>query len=379
MIRISEVRGHSHVNTPTSDSHTLIADPPSAELLDRYFAEACTSSERARVQAWVARQGNGAHGLAMLQQMRVLESAPGTVDVDAHWTALDSRLRAQSKPATQAGQVEQTATSVNAPPQPTRVGDGAKKTRPRTPWFHSVRSPWAAMTAAVAGAILIIAGWHGGTYRLTNDLATQTSVYTTPNGAQATITLPDSSQVTLNVASQLEVPADYSTGNRTLRLKGEAMFTVAHRSAAPFTVIAGPSTTRVLGTRFVVRHYDTDTTALVSVQDGKVAVGTAVLAANQEVEVSQSQMTPVRAGNALRTGFTRGVFTLDGVQLKDAIPDLNRWFNANVQLGDSSLATRVLFGDCVTGTVANLAEFLELTFDIRVVRRGSTLTLYPKD
>ena len=45
------------------------------------------------------------------------------------------------------------------------------------------------------------------------------------------------------------------TGNHTVRLIGAGLFTVSHHDGAPFTVIAGATVARVLGTSFVVRRY----------------------------------------------------------------------------------------------------------------------------
>ncbi|HXC26062.1 MAG TPA: FecR domain-containing protein, partial [Gemmatimonadaceae bacterium] len=118
----------------------------------------------------------------------------------------------------------------------------------------------------------IAAGWNAGVRQLTRREAAAASIYTTGNAQRANITLPDGSTVALNVASRLEVPADYMTGDHTVHLVGEGLFTVVRHESTPFAVEAGTTTTRVLGTRFVVRHYPSDSATMVAVQDGKVAV-----------------------------------------------------------------------------------------------------------
>jgi ferric-dicitrate binding protein FerR (iron transport regulator) len=109
--------------------------------------------------------------------------------------------------------------------------------------------------------------------------AVPVATYATANGERGAVTLTDGSTVILNAASRLDVPANYSSGNRTVRLIGEGLFTVSSHAGHPFTVISGLTKTRVLGTSFVVRHYGTDTTVMVAVRTGKVSVGTTVVTA----------------------------------------------------------------------------------------------------
>ncbi len=245
--------------------------------------------------------------------------------------------------------------------------------------FRSIQRPRAYVIASLMACVLILAlGFQLGEQRLGMRLANQASEYATGPGQQSTITLPDGSRVTLNVASRIQIPANYATGNRVVRLSGEALFTVTHQRGTPFTVIAGPSTTRVLGTNFVVRHYATDSTAIVAVRDGKVDVNARVVTAMQEVVVSQYQTGPATTTTTDRFGVERGTLVLHGVTLRDAIPDLNRWYNATIQVSDSTLLSQHIVGEFIAGSVADLIQILEWTMPVRVVRDRQTLTLHPK-
>jgi ferric-dicitrate binding protein FerR (iron transport regulator) len=204
------------------------------------------------------------------------------------------------------------------------------------------------------------------------------STYATGKGELATITLPDGSTIVLNVASRLQVPTNYAAGNRTVYLAGEALFTVSHRRGAPFTVIAGPSTTRVLGTSFLVRHYATDTAATVAVRDGKVAVQSTVLTGAQQVSVGAHGIGLIRPATAMQFSFASGMLMIDDMTLPAAIPELNRWYNADIRLGDSTLTTRKVFGSFKSGSLTDLSAILDMMFNVRVVRDGHTLTLYPR-
>ena len=204
------------------------------------------------------------------------------------------------------------------------------------------------------------------------------SMYTTLSGERANITLPDGSTVALNVASRLEVPIDYAAGNHTMHLMGEALFTVRHHEGMPVTVIAGATTARVLGTSFAVRHYATDTTTTVAVRDGKVAVGRVVVTAARLLEVTPHDALRLRAANPAQFGFTAGVLKLNNMPLSRAVAELDRWYAADIRLGDSSFAKIPIEGKFVAGSLSALAEILTLGLDARVVRDGRVLTLYPK-
>jgi ferric-dicitrate binding protein FerR (iron transport regulator) len=230
-----------------------------------------------------------------------------------------------------------------------------------------------------AGAAAVLILMFGYT-RLTAHAPTHAAVttYTTANGQRANITLSDGSTVVLNVASRLEVPADFGASHRTVRLNGEALFTVARRTKSPFTVVTGQTTTRVLGTSFVVRRYTTDTATTVAVRDGKVAVQSTVVTAQHQATVNQRGGIHLSPASPAQFTFAKGVLTLNGVMLKDAIAELDRWYDADIRVEDPTLLRYSIHGTCTTGSLTDLSSILELTLDARVVRDGRTLTLFPK-
>jgi transmembrane sensor len=239
------------------------------------------------------------------------------------------------------------------------------------------RSVWYGAVTVIAAALFIVGEWGGVARGPGRNQAAKTVVYSTANGQRATITLTDGSVVMLNVASRLEIPSDYATGNHTIRLVGEALFLVSHHDETPFTVLAGPAVTRVLGTSFLVRRYGTDTATTVAVQSGKVSVGSAILVAGRYVEVGPSNTGPVLPADASQFSFAAGVLSLRSIPLSRAIPELNRWYDADIRLGDIALATRHMTGKFEIGSLAELSAILELT-GVRVVRDGRIITLYSR-
>lgn len=247
-------------------------------------------------------------------------------------------------------------------------------------WFQQYRFLSLSIAVAMVGVLSLVAGWSYHAYTLESYLAGTGSIYTTDRGERARITLPDGSTVELNVGSTLEVPASYSISDRTVELMGEAVFEVSHNETLPFVVRAGDATTKVLGTRFLVRSYPDDTLTLVSVQSGRVSVNNEMLDKDEQMIVYSSG---ARGEKSLNHGndflFTEGILSIPLKRFRDAVPQLERWYNVSIQFSDSSLKDELIKGQFTSGAVTDLVEYLEWTFQIKVIRDGRVLTLLRGD
>jgi ferric-dicitrate binding protein FerR (iron transport regulator) len=248
--------------------------------------------------------------------------------------------------------------------------------------FHSATARYL-VGALAAGAAILAIGVRKGQWFGTRAESVSVLTYATGPGQRANITLPDGSTVVLNVASRLQVPSNYAAGNHTVRLQGQASFAVQHHDAVPLIVVSGSVTTRVLGTRFMVRRYATDTAIVVAVRDGRVAVEAdqsrvVVLAADQQATIGAFGAPRVTVADASQFDFERGTLTIASMPLRDAIAELDRWYDADIQLADSTLGDLRLTSRLTAGSVAELATMLEMTFNVRVVRNNRTLTLYQR-
>ncbi len=233
-----------------------------------------------------------------------------------------------------------------------------------------------AMGTLVFGAVLFLFGsqvFNGDSDKSGMD---NSSIYVTGNGEASTVKLPDGSVILLNVSSRLTVPNGFGKDNRTVYLEGHAHFTVSPKTNSSFTVVSGPSVTRVLGTSFAVRYYEDDSAATVSVQDGKVNVGGVVLSEQQAVSVSQQNKASVIPFSDRDLAFVNGLLRFEDVELKAAIPELNRWYNADIQIEDPSILGRKIWGTFERGSITDLVAILGYTLDLRVEREGRILKLY---
>ncbi|MGS2764353.1 FecR family protein [Sinomicrobium sp. M5D2P9] len=117
---------------------------------------------------------------------------------------------------------------------------GEKKKSGTIPLYSKVAS-------VAAGLILFAFGIHYLT-----DKGSQTMLLTNTTGQPMEVVLEDSTSVIVGLGSTLEYPEHFGDSYRKVVLKGEAFFKVTQDKNRPFHVIAGKTTTTVLGTSFNV-------------------------------------------------------------------------------------------------------------------------------
>lgn len=124
----------------------------------------------------------------------------------------------------------------------------ASRPEPEThavPWLARLLRPVLITGIAASLVATVVLLWHS------TPVTDQT--FGTGRGQMSTITLADSSDVILNHTSELHVTSMVPGKARSLRLNGEAYFTV-RKNGSPFRVITSSGSVEVLGTEFNVRQ-----------------------------------------------------------------------------------------------------------------------------
>jgi ferric-dicitrate binding protein FerR (iron transport regulator) len=309
----------------------------------------------ARIAEWTSETPDGAELLALL----------GTLRCDARQLPYEGDVAASRARLLHAIEIPKSAASTASTP----IRTARRLTR-----------PMAATVGLLAAVALFVVGYQfSGMRRTANGAPGVPQVYTTANGQRATVNLNDGTQVVLNVASRLEVPSTFGRETRTVRLIGEAAFTVAHASGTPFTIDAGHTKTAVLGTEFGVRAYASDSVVRVAVRDGRVRVNGVTLAANDVARFAGRNVEMRRDQSVDATlAFTRGKLVLTGEPLADVVSRLEQWYDVELRFGTPSLAAHRLETVLGTGSRTDLARTLELALHARVVLDGRTLTIYAR-
>ena len=99
-------------------------------------------------------------------------------------------------------------------------------------------------------------------YNQSGNVETEKPIYNkviVPRGGEFFLTLSDGTGVWLNAESELEYPVKFTSGERHVKLKGEAYFKVEKDSLHPFIVnVYDKLKVEVLGTEFNVQAYSGD-------------------------------------------------------------------------------------------------------------------------
>ncbi|CAM3142190.1 hypothetical protein CFR75_15705 [Komagataeibacter xylinus] len=157
---------------------------------------------------------------------------------------------------------------------------------------------------------------------------------------QRTITLADGSAIRL--APSAAVAIRYTGTQRAITLlRGEALFSVRHDPARPFTVTAGPVRTTDIGTTFDIRHEDQGAT--IAVCDGAVQVedgtdGHAIrerLQAGDEIRISRNaDGSPAFRRDTISPQeialWTRSRAIIRDRTVKDAVDAIRPWFHGMI-------------------------------------------------
>ena len=160
----------------------------------------------------------------------------------------------------------------------------SEEINPDSPKRHFYRSIW--FQAAASVLILFIVGWWFQTRRM-HPLAENVAdlVFNGRSGfkndliekrndtkSALRIYLSDNSSVTLTPGSSLRYPEKFADVKREVFLKGEAFFDIAKDPDHPFLVYANELVTKVLGTSFIIKAYESSREVTVEVKTGRVSV-----------------------------------------------------------------------------------------------------------
>jgi len=205
------------------------------------------------------------------------------------------------------------------------------------------------------------------------------SEYGTALGEQRTIQLADSSTVTLNADSRIQLRLT-QTHREVELLRGEALFKVAHDPGRPFTVQTKTAIVQAVGTQFNV--YDRPSGTRVSVLEGRVEVtplakpGVAAmesLGAGQEAQVTPAGTIERNAkADVMKTvAWRQRRLIFDDAPLEDMVYEFNR-YNQTPRLTLEGIAPRSRHYNGIFDAADpdSLAELLSREPDL-IVERGN--------
>lgn len=209
-----------------------------------------------------------------------------------------------------------------------------------------------------------------------------------PQGSTTKMTLPDGTEVWLNAGSRIEYSQGFGVNDRRVQLTGEGYFEVHRNESMPFIVKSPSLNVQVLGTKFDFRDYPSDHSAMVSLDEGSVAVGLRSshdgdyqyrLLPDQRA-VLEKQSGNMRIENRATTDrlWTDGTIMLNGRRLADIAVDLERSYGTKILIENRELAQTRFYGvfHRKDQSLSQILATLAATGHMRYAINGNVVRIY---
>lgn len=198
-------------------------------------------------------------------------------------------------------------------------------------------------------------------------------------GQMGVVTLDDGSTVKVGSSSKLRIAPKVAKDIAAYGLDGTAAFEVAPGLPRRFEVRARNTSVVATGTAFAIRAFAGEPEVIVRVTEGEVTVASPndsrTVTANQTVAVDTAgtirEADAHEAAEAL--SWTGGRFVFTGHPLRDALPELRRWFGTEVLVKDDKLLDRPVSIDVAIDSPRQAIEAIEQSARVKTAFEGKTM------
>jgi ferric-dicitrate binding protein FerR (iron transport regulator) len=198
----------------------------------------------------------------------------------------------------------------------------------------------------------------------------------TQKGEQMSLTLSDGTRILLNSDSKLKLPQKFGSGKREIYLRGEAYFHVVHKSDKPFLVHTKGTTTRDLGTSFVIRAYPRDNNILLAVVEGRVQFEPDTIQSGPEDILTEKQLIKYDVKKhrvvkknikdlSIYLGWTKGQLNFKNALMTKVARRLERRYNVKVIFKDPNIKKMKLTASLKSRTITDVLNVIAKALDIR--------------
>ncbi len=207
------------------------------------------------------------------------------------------------------------------------------------------------ISAVAAVAILVLALGF-----IINNFSSTSKTYISKNSTLI-VELPDNSSVLLNKNSTLDISKKFNKNNRTVKLTGEALFDVEKNRDIPFIIeIENNLSVKVLGTKFNLRAYKSNTDVELKVLSGKVLFkkGDNSITVDKGMEANfnhkANSFSKLKTVDNNLLAWQTKQFEFNNTPINDVVVSLERFINKKIELPNNSLDLRY------TGTFSNPSD-----------------------
>jgi transmembrane sensor len=340
------------------------------ELLRRWVLGECDAGEREEVARWLAEDRSHER---LVEVVRRMSAEPGawtqSFDAGAAWSRVS---RVVSSPE------GERVVRVRTPGRVLSIGQ-----RGGGAGFSGWRVAAWGLVAAAAIALGSKMAWGPLSRALSVPPASvPMREVIAARGQRAQVRLVDGTRVELAAGSRLTYPAAFTDSVRAVSLEGEAYFEVEHDARRPFLVRTRGGVTEDVGTSFVVRQYASDARLEVVVASGTVAVRAPGRNATTAREVGAGQLVRLDSSGGAEVravdleqylAWMHGRLVFRDTPFREVLAQLARWYDADFELADSTLASRRFTGAFQGESLDQIVSELAPPMHVRYERRGRTI------
>ena len=216
-------------------------------------------------------------------------------------------------------------------------------------------------------------------YKSENEVIAMNTV-SVPAGQRTNITLPDGTNVWLNARTTLQYPVTFSQKQRTVFLKGEAYFQVAHDRQKAFVVVTDDIEVKVYGTEFNINTRVADYVQTTLVR-GAVSIKTErsaekMLKPGQLAQfdrlIGETEIKNVDVSNYI--GWKSGVYIFEDKSIEQIMDELSLWYDIEVFFRNNISRNRHFSGSLPRyREIDDMLKVIEKTSHVRFEVKGKTI------
>ena len=169
-------------------------------------------------------------------------------------------------------------------------------------------------------------------------------------GERSHFILPDGTEAWLNSGSSIVYEKNFTGATRSIFLRGEAHFSVAHDASKPFVVKTECIDVTALGTTFNVQSYPDAMKIIATLESGKIKIqsgqnelhSTVILYPNEQLTYDRgtNEFVTRKVDASRNTRWTHGFTIFQGNTVDEVVGTLERRFKISVRYDAARFAGR---------------------------------------
>ncbi|MDN5213367.1 FecR domain-containing protein [Fulvivirgaceae bacterium BMA12] len=257
----------------------------------------------------------------------------------------------------------------------------AKPAGKEVPTIHKTMTNWNRIIYPVAATVLLLIA---ATVFYLRQPAEGKMVTKATTDQRIEFKLPDGSNIWLNKNSKISYNESEFLSNRRINLSGEAFFEVAENPESPFTIVAGASLTRVVGTAFNLNASNPQRRIELVVVAGKVTFGKldgtgepVVLTKGLKgiYNPADQSVTSEQNTSANFLSWQNATLQFDNLTMASVIEDCEKYFDVKVQIQNPKILNCKYTGNFTNPSVEVFFTVIASTLNITYKIQDGVVTL----